>query len=102
MQAERGGVGHAYVAPTMLLVAFVLVAPSIYGFIYSLYEIRFLKATTFIGFENYVYLVTDPDFIALIVRSTIFTVLAVGLTIGRTMASKSPVKTSKMNSAPMV
>lgn len=73
--------GQAYITPAMLLIAFMLIAPSIYGFVYSLYDIRYLKATEFIGLENYWYLATDPGFIATILRSLVFTAFAVSLTI---------------------
>jgi ABC-type sugar transport system permease subunit len=73
--------GQAYVTPAMLLIAFMLVAPSIYGFVYSLYYIKYLKATEYVGLENYWYLVTDPAFAGVVVRSIVFAALAVSLTI---------------------
>jgi ABC-type sugar transport system permease subunit len=73
--------GQSYVAPAMLLVGFMLVLPSIYGFYYSLHEIKYLRATDFIGLGNYLYLVTDPAFFGVIARSTVFTALAVIVTI---------------------
>lgn len=79
MRPERKG--QAYIAPAMILIALVLIAPSIYGVIYSLYDIKFLRATEFVGLENYYYLVTDPEFGALILRSAFFAACAVGLTI---------------------
>ena len=82
MRIGHGAHGLAYVAPAMLLVAFVLIAPSIYGLIFSLYDIRYLKATTFVFLENYLYLVTDPTFVPVILRSFVFALFAVSLTIG--------------------
>lgn len=73
--------GQAYIAPAMIMIAAVLIAPSIYGVIYSLYDIKFLRATDFVGLENYYYLVTDPEFGALVLRSAFFAAVAVGLTI---------------------
>lgn len=78
--------GHGYISPAMLLLAFVLIAPSIYGFYFSLFDIKYLKATSFVGFENYIYLFTDPDFIDVVVRSFVFTALAVALTVSVALA----------------
>src|SRR6478736_4284332 len=80
-ESMRGASGLTYISPGMLLLALVLIAPSIYGFYFSLFDIKYLKATTFIGFENYTYLATDPEFIGVVVRSFVFTALAVALTV---------------------
>ncbi len=84
MRTNAGG--HGYISPAMLLLALVLIAPSIYGFYFSLFDIKYLKATSFIGFENYIYLFTDPDFIGVVVRSFVFTALAVALTVSVALA----------------
>jgi ABC-type sugar transport system permease subunit len=73
--------GYRYIAPAMLLIAGVLVAPSIYGFYYSLFEIKYLQAIRFIGIENYLFLASDPALLAVVARSFVFTTLAVSLTI---------------------
>ena len=78
--------GPSYVMPAMLLIAFMLIAPSIYGFVYSLYDIKYLKATDFIGLENYYYLVTDPEFLAVVIRSMVFAAFAVTITIAFALA----------------
>lgn len=84
MRTNAGG--HGYISPAMLLLALILIAPSIYGFYFSLFDIKYLKATNFIGFENYIYLFTDPDFIDVVARSFVFTALAVTLTISVALA----------------
>jgi ABC-type sugar transport system permease subunit len=73
--------GPWFVSPAMVLIAFVLIAPAIYGAWFSLYEIKYLQATEFIGVENYSYLYGDPKFGAVIVRSFFFTLFAVSLTM---------------------
>lgn len=78
--------GQSYVTPAMALLILVLIAPSLYGFYFSLFDIKYLKATTFVGFENYTYLATDPEFIDVIVRSFVFTTLAVALTVSVALA----------------
>lgn len=78
---RQGVRGQAYIAPAMILIAIVLVAPSIYGFAYSLFDIRYLRATKFVEFSNYYYLVTDPTFVPVLLRSFVFALFSVGVTI---------------------
>lgn len=76
-----GSPGFGFVSPAMLLIALVLIAPSIYGAWFSLHRIRFLEATDFIWFENYVFLFTDPHFMPVVVRTMVFTIVSVVLTM---------------------
>jgi ABC-type sugar transport system permease subunit len=73
--------GAWYVTPAMLLIALVLIAPAIYGVYFSLFDIKHLQANKFIWFKNYEYLFTDPQFPEVVLRSLVFSVFAVGLTI---------------------
>lgn len=73
--------GAWFVSPAMLLIGFVLIAPTIYGAYFSLFDIKHLQATKFILFENYEYLFTDPTFVEVLVRSFVFAVFSVGLTM---------------------
>jgi ABC-type sugar transport system permease subunit len=73
--------GLAYVSPAILLIVFVLVSPSLYGLYISLHNIKYLRPGRFVWFQNYVHLVSDPVFGAMVGRSVVFTVFAVGLTI---------------------
>lgn len=74
--------GYAYIMPALFLISLGLIAPTIYGFLYSLYDIKYLRTTDFVGLENYAYLVTDPAFAAMITRSFVFAALSVSLAIG--------------------
>ncbi len=78
--------GYGYITPAMLLIAFVLIAPSVYGFFYSLYDIRYLQPSDFVGLDNYYYLFTDPYLGGIVLRSVLFTAAAVALTIALALA----------------
>ena len=78
--------GFLYTTPAMFLIAGVLIAPSLYGFYFSLFHIRYLQATNFIWFENYTFLLGDPEFLWVVVRSFLFTAVAVCLTIALALA----------------
>lgn len=73
--------GPTYMMPAIVLIGFVLVAPSIHGFIYSLYNIEYLRPTGYVGLRKYLSLVAAPDFAALILRSAVFAVGSVCLTV---------------------
>lgn len=77
--------GPSFIAPAMTLIALVLIAPSVYGFVFSLYDIRYLRASDFVGLGNYYYLVTDPNFGPVLARSFTFALLSVSLTISAAM-----------------
>jgi len=73
--------GIGYVSPAILLIGFILVVPTIYGFIYSLYNVMYLVPTRFVGLNNYYRLISDPELTSVIVRSMFFTAFAVCVTI---------------------
>lgn len=73
--------GQTYTAPAILLIAFALVAPSLFGLYLSLFNLRYMAPEEFVGFENYRYLGGEPEFLAMILRSLVFTVCAVGSTL---------------------
>jgi ABC-type sugar transport system permease subunit len=77
----RNADGAAYVAPAMLLIVSCLYLPSVYAFFYSLFDIRLLGTTHFVGLANYVFLGGDPELLAIIGRSAGFTACAVVLAI---------------------
>lgn len=78
--------GPAYGVPALTLIAFVLIAPTIYGFVYSLYNIVYMVPTRFVGFGNYARLLFDPDMHTIIIRSLFFTAAAVALTLAMALA----------------
>lgn len=78
--------GIGYISPAILLIGFILVIPSIYGFIYSLYHVLYLVPTKFVGFQNYQRLFTDPALLAIVLRSIVFTTFAVLLTVTLALA----------------
>jgi multiple sugar transport system permease protein len=61
--------------------ALVLLAPVIYGVVYSLYRIEYGAPTDFVGLENYRRLLEEPALGATILRSAVFASCAVTLTI---------------------
>ncbi len=73
--------GLSYTILSLVLIAFVLVAPTIYGFIYSLYNIVYMVPTNFIGFGNYIRLFINPDLHTIVIRSVFFTAVAVAMTL---------------------
>ena len=85
---SRPAQGLLLVAPALILIFMVLFFPALYGFYYSLFDIRFLVPGDFIGLDNYARLIRDPSVQATVMRSAVFTFFAVGsaLAIGLALA----------------
>lgn len=85
----------AYVAPAILLIAFVLYLPSLFGIYYSQFDLRYVAPGRYVGFNNYLRLAGDPEFMAMVVRSLAFTAAAVSLTVALALALAGWVNTLK-------
>lgn len=70
-----------FIVPAMGLVFIVLYLPTFYGVYYSLFDIRYLLPTSFVGLENYVKLLADPALGAIVLRSAVFTAATVAATM---------------------
>lgn len=77
----RRYLGPIFIAPAMLLIFMLLYFPAGYGLFFSLFRIRFLKTSTFVGLRNYVHLLTDPTLLPAVARTAVFSASAVTLTI---------------------
>jgi ABC-type sugar transport system permease subunit len=78
--------GLSYTVLSLVLIAFVLIAPTIYGFFYSLYHIVYMVPTGFVGFGNYLRLFANPDLHVIVIRSVFFTATAVAATLVSALA----------------
>lgn len=85
MGRDGGAFKWALLAPAMLVAAVTLFYPIAQSFWYSLHDWNLGQSPTlgpFVGFDNYVRLLTDdPDFAQSVTVSAIFTVASVTLTI---------------------
>jgi ABC-type sugar transport system permease subunit len=78
--------GPAYTIIALVLIAFVLIAPAIYGFIYSLYNIVYMVPTKFVGFANYARVFSNPEIGEIVLRSAFFCACAVSVTLAMALA----------------
>ncbi|WP_321575613.1 carbohydrate ABC transporter permease [Paenibacillus guangzhouensis] len=53
--------GYAFLLPAVLLFIIFLWVPIIKGFVYSFYHVDFVKGNTYVGFDNYKTVFSDPD-----------------------------------------
>ncbi|WHZ04045.1 sugar ABC transporter permease [Neobacillus sp. YX16] len=72
--------GYLFIAPQLLLFLVFVVYPIIEGIRLSLYRINY-QTETFIGFENYNRLFSDPVFVKSTINTVIFVVFIVALTV---------------------
>ncbi|WP_186578756.1 carbohydrate ABC transporter permease [Aquibacillus kalidii] len=68
-----------FLAPVLLGLTLVVIVPLIYGTVYSFTDWNGLKATKFLGFENYLNLFHDKEFLDSIVFTVGFSIVSVVL-----------------------
>ncbi|MBA8794212.1 ABC-type sugar transport system permease subunit [Friedmanniella endophytica] len=72
----------AFVAPTMIFAIVFLLVPMVLAFAYSFAEIAPLSGkVTWVGFANYVTMLTDPTFYRALLNTVLFIVLVVPLSL---------------------
>lgn len=76
----------AYIAPAFCLLGLVLLAPVLYGFWFSLNDIRYGAPTGLTGFANYARLFEEPELGATLGRTAIHTGFSVVITIAIALA----------------
>lgn len=78
---RQRALGIPLIAPALGLIIMILFFPAVYGFYYSLFDIRFLRLGRFLGLENYANLLKNPELQTIIFRTGVFTFFSVGLAI---------------------
>jgi multiple sugar transport system permease protein len=69
------------VAPTVLVLSVFSLAPTLYGALVSFYNVQFVQLLAFVGLDNYVWMLTSPDFWQSLRVSLTFTVCSVILAV---------------------
>ena len=69
---KRSAVGLLYVSPALLLVLGLLYAPSVYAFVYSLFDTSFLRIVDFNFPTNFVKLAVERDVRSGLLRSLVY------------------------------
>lgn len=70
------------VAPTVIVLSVFSLAPTLYGALVSLYNVQFVQLLEFVGLDNYISMLTSPDFWQSFRVSLTFTAFSVVLTVG--------------------
>lgn len=66
--------GYLFLVPAIAIFIVFLWVPIIKGMVYSFYSIDFVKGNVFVGFENYIKILNNPDLL-LSVRNTLYYML---------------------------
>ena len=69
------------VAPTVIVLTIFSLAPTVYGAIVSLFNVQFVVLQQFVGLNNYIDILTSPDFWGSLQVSLAFTAGSVSLTV---------------------
>ena len=81
LQARQARTAWLYLAPTLLLLVLVAGYPLARTIYLSFFDVqlRFPLKPEFVGFDNYIYLITDPVWWRSVVNTVVFTVSSVAL-----------------------
>jgi len=77
---RRVGEGYALITPAMLVATLFLFIPIALSAYWSMTEYNGLTSPRWVGFDNYTYLLSDPEFTKAFVNTVIF--VSLGMTIG--------------------
>jgi multiple sugar transport system permease protein len=72
---------YLMVAPAVIVLSVFSLAPTLYGALVSLYNVQFVQLLEFVGLDNYVTVLTSPDFWESLRVSLVFTACSVALTV---------------------
>ncbi|MBW7461967.1 sugar ABC transporter permease, partial [Paenibacillus sepulcri] len=74
---------YSMVAPAIIIFSLFFIYPIFYMIYLSMFDWNFVSPTkTFVGFQNFKDLLTEPDFRQVLTNTTIYTLLTVTLTTG--------------------
>lgn len=79
-------VAIAFVAPAMILILGILYIPALYGGYFSMHELDALNMGDFIGLETYRRVLSSPGLGAIVIRTVVFTLGAVIVTLVLSLA----------------
>jgi trehalose/maltose transport system permease protein len=79
-------IAYILVAPALVIILAIALFPLLYAVWLSLQETIIGQSSSFVGFQNYVEMVQDPEFHSALINTTVFTVLSVSIELVLGMA----------------
>lgn len=80
-RSRRSWTGWGFMAPFMIVFLFVLLAPVLYSVYLSVYDTKLIGGTQFVGMDNYIRVMNDPQFWDGVVRILKFFAIQVPIMI---------------------
>jgi multiple sugar transport system permease protein len=81
MGKKRDWFPYYLMLPALILVIFITIYPIIFAVEYSMYKTQIFNKLQFLGFKNYVQLLTDPRFHQNVLNSIAFVFVGIALTL---------------------
>lgn len=78
--------GYILVSPAIAIILAIALFPLLYAIWLSLQDIIIGQSSTFVGLQNYIDMIQDPDFHSALINTTLFTVLSVSIELVLGMA----------------
>jgi multiple sugar transport system permease protein len=77
---------YILVTPALVIILAIALFPLLYAIWLSFQEVIINQSSTFVGLQNYIQMLQDPEFHSALVNTSVFTVLSVGLELVAGMA----------------
>jgi multiple sugar transport system permease protein len=87
------------VAPFLIVFCFVFVAPLVFAAYLSFFRRRLIGGNTFVGFDNYVRLASDPSFWSALSRVSLFLVVQVPIMLLLALAAALAIDSARLHAA---
>jgi multiple sugar transport system permease protein len=81
VKQRRSRIGYLFLLPSLFFVTVHFIIPTIYNIVLSFSEWHIIRPLEFVGFENYVEVLTGDEFWEALSRTLYFTLLSVPITI---------------------
>ncbi|GAB3600432.1 carbohydrate ABC transporter permease [Microbacterium tumbae] len=96
---RRDWKGWAFVGPFMLVFALVFLTPLIYALYLSFFQDRLVGGTAFVGFDNYMRALTDPQFWEAFGRVLLFLVVQVPIMLALALGAALALDSARLKGA---
>jgi len=89
--------GYGFLLPFLVVFTLVMLAPVVYSIVLSLFQNRLIGGLVFVGFDNYVEALTDPQFLGGLGRVVLFLVIQVPIMLGLALFAALAIDSARLH-----
>nr|WP_246604232.1 sugar ABC transporter permease [Microbacterium marinilacus] len=91
--------GYGFLLPFLVVFGLVMLAPVIYAVVLSLFQNRLIGGMVFVGADNFVGVLTDPQFLSGLGRVLLFLVVQVPIMLGLALFAALAIDSARLHGA---